>query len=89
MTTVALVCAGILGLAGLLSLVRIVRGPSTLDRAVATDTFIAMVAAAIGIEAVVSDRTLTLTLMVALALIGFLGSVAVARFAVRPDQERR
>ncbi len=87
MTVVALVCAGILGLSSLLALVRIVRGPSTLDRAVATDTFLAMVAAAIGIEAVANDRTLTLPILVALALIGFLGSVAVARFAVRTEEE--
>jgi multicomponent Na+:H+ antiporter subunit F len=87
MTTVAVVCTAILGLSALITVVRIVRGPSMLDRAVATDTFIAMVAAAIGIEAVANDRTLTLPILVALALVGFLGSVAVARFAVRSEED--
>lgn len=87
MTTVAVVCTAILGISALVAVIRIVRGPSMLDRAVATDTFIAMMAAAIGIEAVANDRTVTLPILVALALIGFLGSVAVARFAVRSEEE--
>jgi len=87
MSTVAVVCTAILGLSALVTVVRIVRGPTMLDRAVATDTFIAMVAAAIGIEAVANDRTLTLPILVALALVGFLGSVAVARFAVRSEED--
>ena len=87
MSTVATVCTAVLGLSALVAVIRIVRGPTMLDRAVATDTFIAMVAAAIGIEAVANDRTLTLPIPVALALVGFLGSVAVARFAVRSEED--
>lgn len=87
MTTVAVVCTAILGVSALVAVIRIVLGPTMLDRAVATDTFIAMIAAAIGIEAVANDRTVTLPILVALSLVGFLGSVAVARFAVRKEED--
>lgn len=87
MTAVAWVCAILLGVTGILCIVRIVRGPTMLDRTVAADVFMATAAAAIGIEAAMSRSTTTLPILVVLALVGFLGSVSIARFAAQPDVE--
>lgn len=89
MTVVGTICAVLLGLTGLLCIVRIVRGPSMLDRTVAADVFVAASAGAIGIEAAVNRNSATLPILVALALVGFLGSVSIARFAARPGDEKR
>ncbi|SCL33336.1 multisubunit sodium/proton antiporter, MrpF subunit [Micromonospora pallida] len=65
----------------LLALARIVRGPTLLDRLVATELLLATMIAAVGAEAAVHRRTSTLPVLVVLALLGFLGSVALVRFA--------
>jgi multicomponent Na+:H+ antiporter subunit F len=64
----------------LLALARIVRGPSLLDRLVATELLLAAMICAVGAEAAVHRRTTTLPVLVVLALLGFLGSVALVRF---------
>ena len=81
MTVVATVCGAILGLTGMLCLVRIVRGPSMLDRAAATDVFVAASVAAVGVIATVERSVTILPVLLALSLVGFLGSVSIARFA--------
>lgn len=81
MTIVAITCAALLGLTGVLCLVRIVRGPTMLDRTVAADVFVAACVGAIGVEAAINRHSTTLPILVALALVAFLGSVAIARYA--------
>lgn len=84
MTIVGLVCAALLGLTGLVCLVRIVRGPTLLDRTLAGDVFVAATLGAIGVEAAVNRHTNTLPILVSLSFIAFMGSVAIARYTV-PD----
>lgn len=81
MTIVGIVCAALLGLTGLACLIRIVRGPTMLDRTVAADVFVAACVGAIGVEAAIRQHTTTLPILVALALVAFLGSVSIARYA--------
>lgn len=83
MTIVGLVCLGLLAVTGALCVVRVVRGPTTLDRTVAADVFVAATVGAVAIEAAVERHADTLPILVTLALVGFLGSVSVARFAAR------
>lgn len=85
MTTVGLICLVLMAITGALCLVRIVRGPATLDRTVAADVFVSAMAGAIGIEAAIGRHTTTLPILVALAFVGFLGSVSIARFAARDE----
>jgi multicomponent Na+:H+ antiporter subunit F len=76
-TTLAL---AMLVLALLLSVVRLVRGPSLADRILALDT---MTTLGIGVIAVMAIRTgimLYLDIALALALVGFLSTVALARY---------
>lgn len=87
MNAVGIICAVLMSLTGLLCLVRIVRGPTMLDRTVAADVFVAACAGAIGIEAALGQHNTTLSILVVLALVGFLGSVSIARFAA-PDTDR-
>ncbi|MCZ7429910.1 monovalent cation/H+ antiporter complex subunit F [Micromonospora sp. WMMA1949] len=83
MTVVAVIVTVLLVAAGGLTLVRIIRGPSILDRAVATDVLLAVAVAAIATEAAYSRDATALPVLVVLALVGFIGSVSVARFAAR------
>lgn len=66
----------------LLALARMVRGPSLLDRLVATELLLATMICAVGTEAAVHRHTTTLPVLVVLALLGFLGTVALVRFAI-------
>lgn len=87
MTAVGITCVVMLSITGLLCIVRIVRGPTMLDRTVAADVFVAASAGAIGIEAAIERHDTTLSILVVLALVGFLSSVSIARFAA-PDTDR-
>lgn len=88
MTAVGTSCVVLLAITGVLCIVRIVRGPTMLDRTVAADVFVAASAGAIGIEAAVERHDTTLSILVVLSLVGFLSSVSIARFAA-PDTDRR
>jgi multicomponent Na+:H+ antiporter subunit F len=88
MNTVWVIAAVMLIAAGVITMVRLLAGPSTLDRLVALDTVVAVTMCAIGTWAAYSlDTTVTYSLA-ALALISFVGSVSVARFRV-PDTDQR
>lgn len=76
----------VFGIAALLTLVRIVRGPSILDRAVASDVLLTEVLCVLGAEMAINHHTRTLPVLLIVAAIGVFGSVAVARFVARRDQ---
>lgn len=85
---IAIVIGGgaLLVIAALVGLVRLSRGPTTLDRAVATDLLLGIVLAALAAEAVVNRHTTTLPVMLVLALLSFAGPVAIARFITDPPK---
>ncbi|MBF6175388.1 monovalent cation/H+ antiporter complex subunit F [Nocardia blacklockiae] len=86
MTVVALIAAVLLVVAALLTSYRVLAGPGTLDRVVAIDSIVGIAAAGLAVWAAYSDNTAVLPAIVALALVGFLGSAAVSRFRVRDDR---
>ncbi|MGE2832954.1 monovalent cation/H+ antiporter complex subunit F [Mycobacterium sp. SMC-4] len=84
MTAVWVAAGAMLSVAAIATIIRMLLGPTTLDRLVALDTLIAVAMCSIGTWAAFSlDTTVTYSLT-ALALITFVGSVSVARFRV-PD----
>ncbi|MFJ8577657.1 monovalent cation/H+ antiporter complex subunit F [Micromonospora sp. NPDC093277] len=86
MTTVlAVALTVLLSVTALLALTRIYRGPSLLDRVVAADLLLATMLGAVGAEAAVNRHATTLPVLVVLSLLGFVGSVSLARFAVREE----
>ncbi len=80
MTVVLYVVGGILSLAAGLALYRAVRGPSILDRVLALDVVLAIVGAALVLNMVANRHLDHLILLVTISIIGFVGSVTVARF---------
>lgn len=80
MNVVLAVCAGCLGVAAVLLLTRIALGPTMLDRIVALDVLVAVVICGLGLEAAIHRHTTTLPILGVLSLLGFVGSVSVARF---------
>ncbi|WP_332253803.1 monovalent cation/H+ antiporter complex subunit F [Pseudoglutamicibacter albus] len=75
----AMVAAVILGLAAILTVVRIVRGPSLLDRIIASDVLLVIISCGLLIWMAVSSDFSSLPMVFLASVIGFLGSVTVAR----------
>ena len=81
------VVAGVmLGLGGLFAAVRLVRGPTQIDRAVALDVMLAIVVGVIVLTAAVSGSSITLVIAVVVSLLGFLGSASLAKLLPRDRQ---
>jgi multicomponent Na+:H+ antiporter subunit F len=74
-----------LGVAALLLTTRISLGPTMLDRVVALDVLVAVLICGLALEAAVHRHTTTLPVLVVLSLLGFVGSVSVARFSPGSD----
>jgi len=85
MNVVLVLCGGILGVAALLLVTRIALGPTMLDRVVALDVLVAVVICGLALEAAVHRHTTTLPILVVLSLLGFIGSVSIARFTPGSD----
>ena len=69
-----------MGVAILLAVVRLIRGPSLPDRVVALDLISILVAGTTAIYAVATGEAVFLDVATILALIAFLGTVAFARY---------
>lgn len=80
MEMVLTVTAVALALAAAGAIIRIARGPSLLDRVLAADVLLAILGAALCIDMAVNRHLNNLMLVVAITVIGFIGSVTVARF---------
>ena len=74
--------------AALLTLWRIVIGPSILDRAVASDVLLTLVLCVLGAEMAINQHTRTLPVLLIIAAVGVFGSVSIARFVARRDPDR-
>ncbi|MEP9391812.1 monovalent cation/H+ antiporter complex subunit F [Gordonia sp. VNK1] len=86
MTVVWFGIATALLVAAILVMARILLGPTTLDRLVALDALIALCMCGLAAWTAYSGDTTVVPGIVALSLVSFVGSVAIARFRVRDDQ---
>jgi multicomponent Na+:H+ antiporter subunit F len=90
MLVVGIVATALLAAGALLAVVRMERGPSMLDRSVAFDVLTTALVGAIAVEAALSRRTESVPILVVLSMVGFIGSVTIARFAaVEPPKGRQ
>ena len=80
------VALGVLGLSLLLVLVRFVRGPSALDRLVALDAIVAVIMCGLMAQVALTRDSAIVPTIVAVSLVGFLGSSTVARFVGRRNE---
>ena len=70
-------------IAVLLSLVRLIRGPSLPDRVVALDLMTTLGIGAIATYAIATDEAIFLDVAIVVALISFLGTIAFAYYVER------
>lgn len=75
-----LITETLLGAGVLCAVVRVFRGPSVLDRVIALDVILLVVSSMLLVDMVARDHQDFLFFVIAGAMIGFLGSVAIARF---------
>ena len=88
MSTVFSVAFGLLCLAGVLVLVRLLRGKSTLDRIVALDVLTTLIVAATAVGMALSRSGANTALLAGFALLVFIGSVSAARLVERKEPYR-
>jgi len=89
-TWVVVVCAIMLGVGAIMALIRVEKGPSVLDRMVGLDVITSILIIGVALEAAWGRRTEAISILAALALVGFVGSLTIARFAaVEPEDAGR
>lgn len=88
MTAVYIATLAILALAGLLTLVRLVRGPWILDRAMALDVLVVVIVAGFAVNMAMTDSVLAVPILVCTALLGFVGSLSVVRLTEGRKEHR-
>ena len=90
MIAVVWVCGILLTVGAVLAVVRAEKGPSMLDRTIALDIVVTTMIAGVALYAAVERRTDVVPVLVVLSLVGFVGSVTIARFAaVEPEGQGR
>ncbi|MGW9550439.1 monovalent cation/H+ antiporter complex subunit F [Citricoccus zhacaiensis] len=81
------VCLVLLGVGALAAIYRIVRGPSILDRAIATDVLLIVISSALCVDMAVHHHTDNIVFVVVASVIGFVGSVTLSRFVAESRKE--
>ncbi|MFO8126889.1 monovalent cation/H+ antiporter complex subunit F [Yoonia sp.] len=72
-----------------IAFIRLAKGPSLADRVVALDMMTVSIIAVCGVTAVATGVGALLDVALVLALVGFLATVALARFAERRDSRKK
>lgn len=87
MGVVVIIVTVLLSLASAGTIYRIAKGPSLLDRVIAADVLLAIFGAALATEMAMNHHIDNLALLVVLTVIGFIGSVTVARFVAHRKED--
>ncbi|GAA4834612.1 monovalent cation/H+ antiporter complex subunit F [Saccharopolyspora rosea] len=88
MTWVFAVTFGLLSVAGLLVLVRLLRGRTTLDRIVAVDVFVTLIVAATCVGMGWQKDGSNIALLAGFSLLAFIGSIGAARLVEKKEPYR-
>lgn len=75
----------VFAIAALLTLWRIVVGPSILDRAIASDVLMTEIMCVLGAEMAINGHTRSLPVLLIIAAVGVFGSISIARFVARRE----
>ena len=84
-TTALYVAVGTVGLAQVLAMVRLLRGPHVGDRILALDTMVINAIALIILAGMTSGTQLYFESAMIIAMLGFVSTVALCRFVLRGD----
>ena len=87
MSVVLVIVGGMFAFAVLAAVVRIVRGPTNLDRVIAADVLTATLVCWLGVWMVANRDTTLMPVLLALALFAVVGSVSVARFMGHREED--
>jgi len=87
-TVVYTITLVLLSLAGLLTLVRALVGPTNLDRIVALDVLVILIVGGVAVEVGMRNEGWNIALVLVVALLGFLGSLTAARLVERRGTTR-
>lgn len=82
-TVAAWAIGAVFAVGALLALVRVVRGPSIVDRMAGSDTLLTILICVLVTEMAINRHTTTLPLVIALAMTASIGTLSVARFVSR------
>jgi multicomponent Na+:H+ antiporter subunit F len=86
-TPVLYIVAGVMFTAtGILALYRMVRGPSLLDRMIASDVLLTTLILVVGADMVIGGHTRNIPIMLVLSAIAIFATVAVARYVSKQDR---
>ncbi len=80
MTLAATLSFGMLAVAGTVCLLRLVHGPTLADRILALDTLLVIGVVGVGVEAARTRSGAFLDVLLAVALVAFIGTSAAARY---------
>lgn len=86
LTVLYLVAGAIFAVAAGAAVARIVRGPTILDRMLASDVLLTILLLVVGAEMVVNGHTRTIAVMIVLGGAAALSTVAVARYVTQQDR---
>ncbi|GGP92104.1 multicomponent Na+:H+ antiporter subunit F [Actinomadura coerulea] len=86
MTVVYTVTMVLLGAAILMTTARLVRGPTSFDRIMAVDVLAVLLVSGIAVHSAVWGEPALSTILVAVVLLGFVGSVTAARLAAQREE---
>lgn len=70
----------ILVIAACFTLYRLTKGPTNLDRIIASDLMVGIAVGAFALQVVLSEDETTLPIMLVISFVGFIGAVSMARF---------
>lgn len=85
LSTVILLCLGIMSLAMVLNMLRLFKGPDLPDRILALDTLYINAIALIVLLGLYLDSDLFFEAALLIAVMGFVGTVAIAKHLLRGD----
>lgn len=89
MSAILLIIYIVFAAAALLTVWRIITGPSILDRAVASDVLLTLVLCVLGADMAINHHTRSLPVLLIIAAVGVFGSISIARFVARRDNDQR
>ena len=80
MRAIGWVSGEMLGIAGLLTTVHVIRARNLVDRAVGVDMLVAVILNGLAVGIAVTANDLVIALLLIIGLLAFLGSVTIARY---------
>ncbi|MCX6503362.1 MAG: monovalent cation/H+ antiporter complex subunit F [Microbacterium sp.] len=86
MNPLLVVIAVVFAAAAVITVWRIIVGPSILDRAVASDVLLTEVMCVLGADMALNHHTRTLPVLLIIAAVGVFGTISIARFVARRDR---